>query len=198
VASLLNRFYDPVDGAVLIDGHDLRNLSLQSLSSNIALVDQETFLFNDTVKNNIRYGRPEASDEDVLSAAQQAYATDFIDALPQGYLTRIGDRGLRVSGGQRQRLCIARAILHNAPILILDEATSALDTESESMVQKALANLMKNRTTLVIAHRLSTIMNADRIVVMDQGRIIEEGTHQELLAKSGMYRKLYDMQFKDD
>ncbi len=198
VASLLSRFYDPLTGSISIDGHDLREMSLQSLARNIALVDQETFLFNDTLCNNIRYGRPDATLDEVKSAAAQAYALDFIEHQPEGFDTVIGDRGLRVSGGQRQRICIARAILHDAPILILDEATSALDTESEAMVQKALANLMKNRTTLVIAHRLSTIMNADRIVVMDQGRIIEEGSHQELLAKSGMYRKLYDMQFRDE
>lgn len=198
VASLLSRFYDPLAGVILIDGQDLRELRQESLARNIALVDQETFLFNDSISNNIRYGRPDASIDEVKSAAEQAYALDFIMQQPDGFETRIGDRGLRLSGGQRQRLCIARALLHDAPVLILDEATSALDTESEAMVQKALANLMKNRTTLVIAHRLSTIMNADRIVVMDQGRIVEEGSHQELLAKSGMYRKLYDMQFRDD
>lgn len=198
VASLLSRFYDPSEGVIRIDGHDLRDLSLQSLAHNVALVDQETFLFNETVANNIKYGRPSASEEEVLSAAQQAFADEFIRNLPKGYESRIGDRGTRLSGGQRQRLCIARAILHDSPILILDEATSALDTESEQMVQQALANLMKNRTTLVIAHRLSTIMNADRIVVMDKGRIVETGSHQELLTQGGLYRKLYDMQFRED
>ncbi len=198
VASLLSRFYDPIDGSIMIDGLDLRSITLQSLAKNIALVDQETFLFHDTILNNIRYGRPEASREEAEEAARQAYAHEFIEQQPEGFETVIGDRGLRLSGGQRQRLCIARAILHDAPILILDEATSALDTESEVMVQMALSNLMENRTTLVIAHRLSTIMNADRIVVMDQGRIVEEGTHRELLEQSGVYRKLYDMQFRDE
>ena len=197
VASLLSRFYDPVEGSVRIDGEDLREVTLDSLAKNVALVDQETFLFNDTVLNNIRYGRPDAADEEVFVAARQAYAEDFIKKMPDGYETTIGDRGLRLSGGQRQRLCIARAILHDAPILVLDEATSALDTESETMVQKALANLMENRTTLVIAHRLSTIMNADRIIVMDHGQIVQQGSHQELLDAVGVYRKLYDMQFRD-
>ena len=197
VASLLSRFYDPQEGSIRIDGLDLREVKLDSLGQNVALVDQETFLFNDTIVNNIRYGRPDASDEEVRLAARQAYAEEFILKLPEVYETLVGDRGVRLSGGQRQRLCIARAILHDAPILILDEATSALDTESETMVQKALANLMANRTTLVIAHRLSTIMNADRIVVMDRGRIVQQGRHQELLDAGGVYRKLYDMQFRD-
>lgn len=197
VASLLSRFYDPTEGSITIDGCDLREMTLDSLAKNVALVDQETFLFNDSIMNNIRYGRPEAEDEDVRVAARQAYAEEFILKLPVGYETMIGDRGVRLSGGQRQRLCIARAILHDAPILVLDEATSALDTESETMVQKALANLMANRTTLVIAHRLSTIMNADRIVVLEHGRIVQQGAHQELLEAGGLYRKLYDMQFRD-
>lgn len=197
VVGLLSRFYDPQQGRVCLDGYDLRTLSLASLRRNLALVDQETFLFNDTIANNIRYAVPDASDEQVREAARLAYADDFISQLPEGYHTSIGDRGLRLSGGQRQRLCIARALLADAPVLILDEATSALDTESESMVQKALQNLMANRTTLVIAHRLSTIMNANRIVVMDEGRVVESGTHQELLANSGLYRKLYEMQFQD-
>ena len=198
VASLLSRFYDPIEGSIRIDGRDLREMTLDSLAKNVALVDQETFLFNDTILNNIRYGRPEADDEDVRVAASQAYADEFIEKMPEGYQTFIGDRGVRLSGGQRQRLCIARAILHDAPILVLDEATSALETESETMVQKALANLMQNRTTLVIAHRLSTIMNADRIIVMDHGQIVQQGRHQELLAAGGVYQKLYDMQFRDD
>ena len=198
VASLLSRFYDPIEGCIRIDGRDLREVTLDSLAKNVALVDQETFLFNDTILNNIRYGRPEADDKDVRVAASQAYADEFIEKMPEGYQTFIGDRGVRLSGGQRQRLCIARAILHDAPILVLDEATSALDTESETMVQKALANLMANRTTLVIAHRLSTIMNADRIIVMDHGQIVQQGRHQELLDAGGVYQKLYDMQFRDD
>lgn len=193
---LLNRYYDPQQGSVLIDGHDLRTLTQKSLHQHLALVDQETFLFNDTLANNIRYGTPGADMVAVAEAARQAYATDFIDDLPDGYDTMIGDRGVRLSGGQRQRICIARAILRSAPILLLDEATSALDTESEAMVQRALANLMKNRTTFVIAHRLSTIMYADRILVLERGTVVEEGTHQELLGHNGLYARLYEAQFR--
>jgi len=197
VAALLCRFYDPTAGRILVDGHDLREMTQQSLHRNIALVDQETFLFNETIRDNIRYGRQGASDAEVEEAARLAYADEFIRQLPEGYETSIGDRGLRLSGGQRQRLCIARAILRDAPILILDEATSALDTESESMVQQALTNLMRNRTTFVIAHRLSTIMHADRIAVMEAGRLVETGRHQELLEAGGLYQRLYEMQFRD-
>ncbi len=197
VAGLMARFYDPQTGSVKIDGYDVRDISLQSLKKNLAFVDQETFLFSGSVRDNIRYGKQDASEESIAGAAEQAYATDFINKLPQGYDTSIGDRGVRLSGGQRQRLCVARALLKDAPVLILDEATSALDTESEAMVQKALGNLMKNRTTLVIAHRLSTIMHADRIVVMDQGRVVQVGNHQELLTQGGLYRNLYDMQFEN-
>jgi subfamily B ATP-binding cassette protein MsbA len=196
-AGLIARFYDPQQGSVKIDGYDIRDVSLDSLKKNLAFVDQETFLFNGSVRENIRYGMLDADDQAMTDAARQAYAEDFITKLPQGYDTSIGDRGVRLSGGQRQRLCVARALLKDAPILILDEATSALDTESEAMVQKALENLMENRTTLVIAHRLSTIMHADRILVLDQGRVVEVGSHRELLAQDGLYRKLYDMQFKD-
>jgi subfamily B ATP-binding cassette protein MsbA len=195
VAGLMARFYDPQQGSVKIDGFDIRDISLESLKRNLAFVDQETFLFSGSVRDNIRYGKQDADAKSVADAAEQAYATDFINKLPQGYDTSLGDRGVRLSGGQRQRLCVARALLKDAPVLILDEATSALDTESEAMVQKALGNLMKNRTTLVIAHRLSTIMHADRIVVMDQGRVVQVGNHQELLAQGGLYRNLYDMQF---
>jgi subfamily B ATP-binding cassette protein MsbA len=198
LVGLITRFYDPQDGAILIDGEDIRGVTLESLKKNIALVDQETFLFNDTIRNNIRYGRRETSDAEVKAAARQAYADEFIRLLPEGYDSNIGDRGVRLSGGQRQRICIARAILRDAPILILDEATSALDTESEAMVQQALTNLMRNRTTFVIAHRLSTIMHADLIVVLEDGRIVDTGTHQALLGRSGLYRKLYDMQFRDE
>ncbi len=193
---LLNRYYDPQQGRVLIDDMDLRTLTQKSLHQHLALVDQETFLFNDTLANNIRYGSSDADMAAVKEAARQAYATDFIDELPDGYDTMIGDRGIRLSGGQRQRICIARAILRAAPILLLDEATSALDTESEAMVQQALTNLMKNRTTFVIAHRLSTIMYADRILVLERGSIVEEGTHQELLGYNGFYARLYESQFR--
>jgi subfamily B ATP-binding cassette protein MsbA len=192
---LMARFYDPQQGSIKIDGQDIRDVTLNSLKKNLAFVDQETFLFSGTIRDNIRYGMLDADDQSVADAAQQAYATEFIDKLPEGYETTIGDRGVRLSGGQRQRLCVARALLKDAPILILDEATSALDTESEAMVQKALANLMENRTTLVIAHRLSTIMHADRIIVLDQGRAVEVGSHQELITQNGLYRKLFDMQF---
>jgi len=193
--ALLSRFFDVDSGSITIDGHDLRDISLASLRKNVAMVDQDTFLFNDTVTNNIRYGRPEASFEDVKRAAEAAYADQFILELPNGYEEMIGDRGVRLSGGQRQRLCIARALLMDAPILILDEATSALDTESEKVVQKALQNLMRNRTTFVIAHRLSTVQSAHKIVVLENGRIQEMGTHQELLDKGGLYHKLYEIQF---
>ena len=195
---LLNRFYDPQQGRILIDGHDLRHITRKSLHANLALVDQETFLFNDTIANNIRYGRPAADFSQVEAAAVQAYADEFIRQLPEGYETSIGDRGVRLSGGQRQRLCIARAILCDAPILMLDEATSALDAESEAMVQQALGNLMQDRTTFVIAHRLSTIIHADRILVLEGGEIKESGTHQQLLEKSGLYQRLYETQFRDN
>jgi subfamily B ATP-binding cassette protein MsbA len=195
LVSLLTRFYDVSSGAVCIDGIDIRQLTLKDLLQQIALVDQETILFNDTIANNIRYGSSDATDAAVEAAARAAFAHDFILELPEGYLTNIGDRGVRLSGGQRQRLCIARALLKDAPILILDEATSALDTESEQMVQGALNNLMKNRTTLVIAHRLSTVLHADRIVVLEAGRVVESGTHDELLSLNGVYRRLYEIQF---
>jgi len=197
IAGLLTRFYDPQAGAILIDGQDIREVTLSSLKQNLALVDQETFLFNTTIAENICYGARDASPEQIREAARQAFADEFITQMPDGYQTAIGDRGLRLSGGQRQRLCIARAILRAAPILILDEATSALDTESEAMVQKALANLMRNRTTFVIAHRLSTIMHADKIVVLEEGRVVQIGSHQELLRQGGLYQKLYEMQFQE-
>jgi subfamily B ATP-binding cassette protein MsbA len=196
IIGLLTRFYDPQQGRILIDGYDIRSLTIDSLKQNIALVDQETFLFNDTIRNNIRYGQPDVADAEVERAAGLAYADEFIRAMPQGYDTVVGDRGLRLSGGQRQRLCIARAILRDAPILLLDEATSALDTESEAIVQKALENLMQNRATIVVAHRLSTIMHADKIVVLEKGQVRETGRHFELLEKAGPYQRLYNMQFQ--
>lgn len=195
IMSLIPRFFDVTGGEILIDGVDVRRLGLDDLLRQIALVDQETILFNDTIANNIRLGCPDAPLEDVERAARAAFAHDFIMEMPSAYETNIGDRGVRLSGGQRQRLCIARAILKDAPILLLDEATSALDTESENMVQKALANLMTNRTTFVIAHRLSTVIHANRIVVIDKGKVVEMGTNSELLERDGLYRKLYDMQF---
>jgi ATP-binding cassette, subfamily B, bacterial MsbA len=195
---LLPRFHDPVEGAVLWDGTDLRDAKLSSLRHQIGLVTQETVLFNDTVRHNISYGRPEATDEEIEQAARIAYAHEFIADLPQKYDTIVGERGVFLSGGQRQRLAIARAILLDAPVLLLDEATSALDAESERLVQRAIANLVRDRTTVVIAHRLSTIRRADKIVVMEAGRIIETGTHAELLDRGGQYRRLYELQFADE
>lgn len=195
LVSLVTRFFDTREGQVLVGTHDVRDISRESLMGHIALVDQETILFHDTVANNIRYGKPSASDGEVMEAAKAAYAHDFITAMPEGYQTSIGDRGVRLSGGQRQRICIARALLKNAPILILDEATSALDTESEQMVQKALDNLMTNRTTFVIAHRLSTVLHADKIIVLENGNIVESGTHAGLLENNGLYSRLCAAQF---
>ena len=198
LTKLMPRFHDPTSGAVLWDGTDLREARIASLRRQMALVTQETVLFNDTVRYNITYGRPEASDEELRDAARTAFAHDFIMDLPSGYDTIIGERGIFLSGGQRQRLAIARAILMNAPVLILDEATSALDAESEQLVQRAIANLVRDRTTIVIAHRLSTVRRADNIVVMEAGRIIQQGTHKDLLARGGQYQKLYEMQFADE
>jgi subfamily B ATP-binding cassette protein MsbA len=193
---LIPRFYEPTGGAVLVDGHDVRDVTLASLRGAMGLVTQEVILFNDTVRNNIAYGMPAARQEEIVAAARAANALEFIQQLPRGFDTIIGDRGLKLSGGQRQRLSIARAILKNPPILILDEATSALDTESELLVQQAIDRLVRNRTTIVIAHRLSTIQNADRICVLQAGRIVQTGSHVELLARGGPYRQLYDLQFR--
>lgn len=195
---LIQRLYDPTSGNILWDGVDLRDAKIASLRRQIALVTQETVLFNDTVKQNIAYGKPGATEADIADAARVAFADEFIDKLPEKYDTLVGERGTMLSGGQRQRIAIARAILVNSPLLILDEATSALDTESEQLVQRALENLMQNRTSIVIAHRLSTVRMANKIVVMEQGRIVETGTHDELLAADGTYKKLYQLQFVRD
>lgn len=197
LANLLARFYDPCEGKISIDGHDLRDLDLQDFRNLVGIVSQDTFLFNDSIADNIRYGRRDASQEEILAAAAQANACEFIDADPAGYERKVGERGNLLSGGQKQRLAIARAILKNPPILILDEATSALDTVTEHLVQEALNNIMHDRTVLAIAHRLSTIKRADTILVLDQGRIIEQGNHRELYQLNGNYRRLYDMQFAD-
>jgi ATP-binding cassette, subfamily B, bacterial MsbA len=192
---LIPRFFDVSSGRLLIDGRDVRDVTLASLRAQIGIVTQETILFNDTVRNNIAYGQPHVSTDAVLAASRAALAHDFITALPQGYDTVIGERGVRLSGGERQRLAIARALLKNAPILILDEATSSLDTESEALVQSALQNLMEGRTVFVIAHRLTTVRRADRIVVLENGTIADVGSHEDLLARFGTYRRLYDLQF---
>jgi subfamily B ATP-binding cassette protein MsbA len=195
LTNLIPRFLDLKEGSIVIDGKDIRDVTVASLRNQIAIVTQQTILFNDTVRNNIAYGDQQAPEQKVHEAAKAAYAYDFIKALPEGFDTMIGEGGARLSGGQRQRIAIARAILKNAPILILDEATSALDTESEREVQNALENLMKDRTTLVIAHRLSTIKNADRIIVIKDGVIVEQGTHDSLIAQKGEYEMLYTMQY---
>ena len=198
LVNLIPRFYDVSQGQILIDGHDIRHVTIESLRGQIGIVTQQTILFNDTVRNNIAYGNIEKSDQDIIQAAKAANAHDFITSLPKGYDTVIGEQGAKLSGGERQRISIARALLKDAPILILDEATSSLDTEAEIEVQDALEYLMKGRTTLIIAHRLSTIRNAHRILVLANGEIVEEGTHESLLEKRGEYFKFYSMQFKDE
>jgi subfamily B ATP-binding cassette protein MsbA len=194
LVNLIPRFFDVTSGTILIDGRDVRDVTLKSLRSQVGMVTQETVLFDDTINNNIAYGSMRATPEEVEAAARAAHAHEFIAVLPEGYRTKIGERGQKLSGGQRQRLAIARALLKNAPILILDEATSALDAEAELLVQDALTTLMRNRTSFVIAHRLSTIMRADAIIVLERGRIVEVGRHNELLDRQGVYGALYKMQ----
>jgi len=198
LVNLIPRFYDVSDGQILVDGHDIRDVTLLSLRRQIGIVTQQTILFNDTVRNNISYGSRDCSEKEIIEAARAANAHEFIQNLPEQYDTVIGEQGTRLSGGERQRISIARALLKNAPILILDEATSSLDTEAEMEVQDALERLMKGRTTLVIAHRLSTIRTADRIVVLVRGEIVEEGSHDTLLARQGEYYKLHQLQFKEN
>lgn len=196
LVNLLCRFYDVDAGAILVDDHDVRRVKIASLRRQLGIVSQETLMFSGSLLDNIRYGRPEATFEAILEAARAANAHDFIEQLPRGYHTLLGERGVKLSGGQRQRIAIARAILKNPRILILDEATSSLDTESEQLIQEALERLMKNRTTIVIAHRLSTVLRADKIVVLQRGEIVEQGRHEELLRRGGLYQRLYDIQFQ--
>jgi len=198
IANLVPRFYDVTGGAVLIDGHDVRSLTMSSLRANIGIVPQETILFGGTVRENIAYGDPSASEERIREAAQAAFAHDFIMRLESGYETIIGERGARLSGGERQRIAIARALLKDPKILILDEATSSLDSTSEAVVQSALEVLMKGRSTLVIAHRLSTIANADRIIVLSDGQIVESGSFQDLMSRDGVFAAQYRLQFREE
>ena len=198
IANLIPRFYDATEGCITIDGMPVKDVTLQSLREQIGIVPQETVLFNGSIYENILYGKLEAAEEEIVAAAKAANAHNFIMEMPEGYETQIGDRGSKLSGGQRQRIAIARAILKDPKILILDEATSALDTESEKLVQEALDKLMVGRTAFVIAHRLSTVQRASRIVVMEKGCIVEQGTHQELLAQEGLYHKLYQVQFRNN
>ena len=197
LVNLIGRFYDVTGGRITIDGQDIRQLNLKSLREKIGIVTQEMFLFNDTVRANIAYGDIQAPTDKIVQAASAAQADEFVQALPKGYDTVIGDRGFRLSGGEKQRLAIARALLKNSPILILDEATSQLDSQSEILVQKALEQLMRGRTVFVIAHRLSTVRSATKIVVLDKGKITESGTHEELMNKGGLYKDLYQLQFRD-
>ncbi|HEX8906201.1 MAG TPA: ABC transporter transmembrane domain-containing protein [Longimicrobiaceae bacterium] len=198
LAAIIPRFWDVQEGSVSLDGIDVRELRLAELRNAVGLVPQETLLFSGSIRENIGYGRPEASDEEIVAAAKVAHAHEFIQLLPEGYDTRVGERGIKLSGGQRQRVSIARAILKDPTVLILDEATSSLDTESEALIEDALNHLLRGRTTLIIAHRLSTVRRADRLLVLDGGRIVEEGTHAELLARNGLYARLYARQFRED
>ena len=197
ICHLIPHFYDVVSGEILLDGREIHTLTLESLRQNIGIVQQDIYLFNDTMRENIRYGKPDATEEEIIEAAKRANIHDYIMTLPAGYDTNIGERGVRLSGGQKQRLSIARVFLKNPPILILDEATSALDNTTEILIQNALDELCVGRTTLVVAHRLSTIKNADEIAVVDDGRIIEQGSHEELIRQDGVYKKLYELQFRD-
>ena len=197
ICHLIPHFYDVVSGQILLDGKEIHTLTLESLRQNIGIVQQDIYLFNDSMRENIRYGKPDATEEEIIEAAKRANIHDYIMSLPAGYDTNIGERGVRLSGGQKQRLSIARVFLKNPPILILDEATSALDNTTEILIQNALDELCIGRTTLVVAHRLSTIKNADEIAVVDDGKIIEQGSHEELMREDGMYRHLYSLQFRD-
>jgi subfamily B ATP-binding cassette protein MsbA len=198
VFNLLLRFYDTASGTIEIDGQHIASVTLDSLRRSLALVTQESFLFDETIRANIGYGRAGASLDDIVDAAKAAAAHEFIAALPSGYDTKVGEGGLRLSGGQRQRIAIARAMLRDAPILLLDEATSALDSENERQVQDALKRLMKGRTTIVIAHRLTTVLDADRIYVLDRGKVVEQGRHDELIARGGLYARLYQHDFREE
>jgi ATP-binding cassette subfamily B protein len=193
---MIPRLYDPTEGRILVDGIDIRNIALKSLAANIGMVTQETYLFYDTIRANLLYAHPEATEAEVIAAAKAANIHDFIVGLPDGYDTVVGERGYRLSGGERQRIAIARVILKDPRILVLDEATSHLDSLSEEQIQTALQHVMKGRSSLVIAHRLSTILAADKILVMDEGQLIEQGTHEQLLGQNGLYTTLYETQFK--